>query len=144
MRMNTTIGMTRSAGEEPFSRVDLDMSRRILRALADDFSARIIASTIGAAKTVEDISGDEMIPLSTCYRRVRELVEEGLVLVERIVITATGKRYALYRSCFTAFHVSSGRDGTTVEVELNPEVAGRVRSQKLSLMFGDAHGGPAA
>ncbi len=43
---------------------------------------KIILSTIPKEKSVEDLSKENDIPLSTCYRRVHEMLDGGLLLVQ--------------------------------------------------------------
>src|SRR5712692_6336803 len=44
----------------------------LTQALSDEYSMKIILSTIPEEKSVEDLSKENDIPLSTCYRRVHE------------------------------------------------------------------------
>jgi DNA-binding Lrp family transcriptional regulator len=111
------------------------MAHAILEALADGFSEKIMSSTVEEARTVEEMSSVQGIPLSTCYRRMQELVDEGLVLVERIVITGSGKRYATYRSCFRSFRILADRHGVAVEAELNEDVVEKIRERHLSISY---------
>jgi len=111
------------------------MAHSILEALADGFSEKIMTSTVDEARTVEDISSMRGIPLSTCYRRMQRLVDAGLILVERIVITGSGKRYATYRSCFRSFHIAANPNGVAVEAEMNEDVVEKVRDRRLSISY---------
>ncbi|MDA4135405.1 MAG: winged helix-turn-helix domain-containing protein [Thaumarchaeota archaeon] len=115
--------------------VSQSMAHSIMEALADRFSAKIMTFATEEARTVEEISSAQGIPLSTCYRRIQELVDEGLVLVERIVITESGKRYATYRSCFRSFRISADRHGVVVEAELNEDVMEKIRNRRLSISY---------
>lgn len=108
------------------------MSKSVLAALGDEFSERIVACTVERSRTVEEISELERIPLSTCYRRIRSLLDSGLVVIERIIITATGNRYALYRSSFKSYHVSIDSHGLDVQAELNDDVAEKYRSRQFT------------
>jgi hypothetical protein len=95
----------------------------VVAALSDEFSRRIVSSTVDAGKTVQEMSTERAVPLSTCYRRVRELVDQGLLVIERIVVTGDGKRYAVYRSSFRTIKISSDLELLSATAELNPEVA---------------------
>jgi predicted transcriptional regulator len=113
------------------------MAMSVLTALGDAFSERIVACAVDRARTVEEISEMEGIPLSTCYRRIRALHELGLIVVERIIVTGTGNRYAVYRSSFKSYLVSIDARGLEVEAELNEEVADKYRSRQFAI----AHSG---
>ena len=75
-----------------------DKSGPLMQVLADEFSRRILVSASSSPKTINDISKEGGIPLSTCYRKARELVALHLLSVHRIVVTDSGKKYALFRS----------------------------------------------
>ena len=99
------------------------LARSVVAALADEFSRRIISSTVDEGKTVQEISLEQAVPLSTCYRRASELAHKGLLIVERIVVRGEGKRYAVYRSSFKCVQITSDLESTTAMAELNPDVA---------------------
>ena len=130
----TVIGMT---GERrtALAPVSTQMAGSILKALSDRFSERIMMHAIDQARTIEEISSHEAIPLSTCYRRMQQLVDDGLVVVERIVITSSGKRYALYRSSFRSFRISADPHGVAVEAEMNKDVQEKILSRRLSISY---------
>jgi len=122
------------------SEIGDQMSKAILAALGDDFSDKILSCTNEKARTVEEISSLEGIPLSTCYRRIRHLVDSGLLLIERIVITNSGRRFAEYRSSFASFQVSFDPTGTHVQASLNQDVADKVRCRQLQIAYGHQNG----
>jgi DNA-binding transcriptional ArsR family regulator len=89
----------------------------ILEAMSDTTSRAILSSIIADGKSIEEIATESQVPISSAYRRVHELRDRGLIMVERIVVTRGGKRHHIYRSAFR---------GATVQVE--PD---RVRVQGL-------------
>jgi predicted transcriptional regulator len=107
----------------------------IINALSDETSRRILASTTSKGKPVEEISSDGNIPMSTAYRRVRELTETGLMVVERITISETGRRYMIYRSAFRAVKVELLSGELQVQVILNEDVADRFFRMWQSIRF---------
>jgi len=141
--MNASTQELETVGEEHgpnLTAVDEYMSKAILAALGDDFSDKILSCTNEHARTVEEISSHEGIPLSTCYRRIRDLVDSGLLLIEKIVITSSGRRFAEYRSSFASFSVSFDQSGTHVHASLNQDVADKVRSRQLQITYGRQNG----
>src|SRR5438128_2339580 len=62
----------------------------LVQLLSDEYSRKIAMSAVSKAKSVEELSQEDNVPLSTCYRRVHELVDSGIMIIERIVITAGG------------------------------------------------------
>ena len=99
------------------------LARCVVEALSDEFSRRIVSSTVDEGKTVQEISLEQAVPLSTCYRRASGLANEGLLMVERIVVTGEGKRYAVYRSSFRGVEIISNLEVISATAELNPDVA---------------------
>jgi hypothetical protein len=97
-------------------------SNSILSALGDEFSRRILLSSIASGKTVEEISAEQDLPLSTCYRRIRQFVDEGLMILEKIVVTQTGKRYAVYRTSFSDVTIRFNAGEVAVETTPNADV----------------------
>jgi DNA-binding Lrp family transcriptional regulator len=98
----------------------------ILLALSDEYSRRILFSANASAKKVEDIANETGIPVSTCYRRLKELVALGLLSAERIVITDDGKKSVIFQSSVesASIVISSGEiflDIKHTPPELNSE-----------------------
>lgn len=104
-----------------------------LRALADEPSRRILASALSGAKKANEISEEQAIPMSSCYRKIHELVEQGLLVVDRIFVTGDGKRYATYRSTFKSVEMVSDTSGIMVYAELNEAAAEKFRQQMLHI-----------
>jgi hypothetical protein len=110
-------------------------SSSILSAFGDEFSRRILASAIASGKTVEEISAEQNLPLSTCYRRVRQFVDEGLMVLERLVVTQTGKRFAIYRTAFSDVTIRFYPGEVAVETTPNVEVLDKLRTKWLSTNY---------
>ena len=111
------------------------LAKKTVNALSDEFSKRILLSTVERGKTVQEISLEQAVPLSTCYRRARELVDDGVLVIETLVVTAEGKRHAVYRSSFRTIDVVSDFSETTITAELNEEVAEKFRSKWFCLSY---------
>jgi DNA-binding Lrp family transcriptional regulator len=95
--------------------------------MGDEYSRKIILSVIPAAKSVEDMSRENDIPLSTCYRRVHELLESQILVVEKIIVTPDGKKYELLRSAYRAVTVTFDTGVMRVEATVNEDVADKLR-----------------
>jgi hypothetical protein len=98
----------------------------IIRALADDYSRKIMLGTLNKARSVEELSETENILVSTAYRRVNELKENGLLTVEKTILTDEGKKYELYRSSFRGIHMDMTQGEIVLDVDLNEDVATRL------------------
>lgn len=105
----------------------------IVQGLADEYSRKIILSAIPKAKSVEDMSRENDIPLSTCYRRVHELLDSQILVVERIIVTPDGKKYELLRSAYRAVNVTFDGGVMKVEAMINEDVADKLRRLWLTM-----------
>ena len=108
----------------------------IVQGLADEYSRKIILSAIPRAKSVEDMSRENDIPLSTCYRRVHELLDSQILLVEKIIVTPDGKKYELLRSAYRAITVSFDGGQIKVDAVINEDVAEKLRRLWFSMREG--------
>ncbi len=107
-----------------------------VQGLADEYSRKILLSAIPAAKSVEDMSRENEIPLSTCYRRVHELLDGQILVVEKIIVTSDGKKYELLRSAYRSVTVSFESGVLKVDAIVNEDVAEKLRRMWLSMKAG--------
>ena len=70
----------------------------IANALIDEYSRKILNSTMENSKSVMDIMREQEIPMTSAYRRIKLLLDNKLIKVEKSLLTDDGKRYYLYRS----------------------------------------------
>jgi len=105
----------------------------LVQGLADEYSRKIILSAIPKAKSVEDMSRENDIPLSTCYRRVHELLDSQILVVEKIIVTPEGKKYELLRSAYRAVNVSFDGGVLKVDALINEDVAEKLRRLWLTM-----------
>ena len=112
-----------------------ELSLAIAEAMLDAFSRKIVTSTISEGKTTETLSAENGIPLSTAYRRVHDLEAQGIIIVERVVLTSSGKRYSIYRSAFTEVKIDLESNGLSVQVTPNRDVADKLFRFWQSIAF---------
>jgi len=105
----------------------------LVQGLADEYSRKILLSAIPAAKSVEDMSREDDIPLSTCYRRVHDLLDAQLLVVEKIIVTADGKKYELLRSAYRTVTVNFAGGVMRVDAVVNEDVADKLRRMWISM-----------
>jgi predicted transcriptional regulator len=121
-----------------------DSVHAVAQILADEYSRKILASALHDPKSVEELSKENAIPLSTCYRRVHEMLREGIVVVERIMITQDGKRYELFRSGFTSLTLRLEGNLMSVVGAVNEEVAEKVSSNFFTMKWTSTWAGEGA
>jgi len=97
-----------------------ELKKAVLRALLDDQSRLILTSTMLVPKSVVEITREQKIPVTSAYRKVKELKEFGLLKVERIIITDDGKKYELVKSAIKTATVQLDRE--TLDVNVTPNV----------------------
>lgn len=86
----------------------------------------IMGSVMYHSKSPNDVTGDNLnIPRTTALRKIRWLLDEGLLIVDKIVITPSGKRFSLYHSTLKAINVKYGNNDVFVEAEQNFDIAKR-------------------
>jgi hypothetical protein len=100
---------------------DKDRKKAVIRALLDDYSRSILESTMSVSKSVIDITREQKIPMTSAYRKVKELKEFGLLKVERIILTDDGKKYELLRSAIRSANVLFEKDTLVVDVASSVE-----------------------
>lgn len=98
--------------------VDPEKVREIARTLSDEYSRKILAATIEQAKSPEEISNEQAIPGSTCYRRIHELVSLSMIRVRRVVLT-DGKKVFFYKSVYKQIRVKFELNELSVELVPN-------------------------
>jgi DNA-binding Lrp family transcriptional regulator len=109
----------------------------LTHSLSDDYSTRILISAVLKGKSVEDLSRENDIPLSTCYRRVHELLEDGMLVVERIVVTPDGKKYELLRSAFKSMSLRLENGQIVVDAIENEEIADKLHEMWMAVRWQD-------
>ena len=109
MGSNFMLVLDRSKGEE------------LVRALSDDYSRKIILSIMGKSESIEEISREQGIPISTCYRRVHDLLISGIVKPDKTIILEDGKKYICYKAAFRNATINLDAEQLSVDVVLNRE-----------------------
>lgn len=93
------------------------------KAMASAAGRQIISHCIREPLAVKDISDRTRLPLASVYRRVRHLVDDEILVVERSAMTPDGKPYDLYRSRLRMgkIEVSAGKVQVTWEANVSLE-----------------------
>ena len=98
---------------------DEKQKKAIVNALLDEYSRKILDSTIDEAKSITDIMREQDIPMTSTYRRVKSLMDNKLVKVERSMVTDDGKRYFLYLSNIKDASIQFNKGEIVVEITPN-------------------------
>ena len=79
--------------------------RAILAALADTGLQTILDAVMYKSISVNQIIHETNVCHTTAYRKMRWLVEEKLLIVDKIEITEDGKKSSLFRTILKSFNV---------------------------------------
>lgn len=112
---------------------DERIKRAILTVLADPEMVRIIDSTMNQTKSVYDIIIETKMPHTTAYRKIKWLVENNLLVIDRISISEEGKRYSLFHSVFRSINVKYENNKIVIEAEQNIDPVNRLTERFFSI-----------
>jgi len=108
---------------------DAELKKALINAIADDQSLRILTYTNSRPRSVIDLVKYCAIPHTTAYRLVNDLKDQGLLVVEKLMLSSDGKKYALYRSTFKS--VTVNLCGDKIEVDAAPNLDIKDKAFKL-------------
>ena len=95
--------------------------RDALLALVGDAHGReIVMALTWRAKSATDLTYELRIPASTVYRKIHELLESGVLRVERTVLQPDGKKFEMYRSTIRELKIDMRNDEIDLDVLMNP------------------------
>lgn len=103
---------------QPRKIMDDERKQMILQVIADKYCKNILRSTLNNPKSVNQISHDEKIPISTVYRRVQTLFDSKLLIISGS-INEDGKKLFLYKSRVKSISVKCNLEEAIIEIEPN-------------------------
>ena len=98
------------------------LKNAILTAVGDKEIMMITDCVMYKQKPANDIIKETNISHSTIYRKIRWMVDEGLLIVSSIQISDDGKKSSLFRSALRSLNVSYQGGAIEVQAEKNPAV----------------------
>ncbi len=96
--------------------------RAILAALADEEMVKILDSVMNHSKSINDIIRESNIAHTTCYRKTKWLLKEGLIIIDKIVITPEGKKFSLFHSVLKSISVKYENYDVIIDAEQNYDI----------------------
>ena len=109
------------------------LKRAILAALADTELVKILDAAIYQSKSVNEIILETNVSHTTAYRKIKWLVEEKLLIVDKIEITEDGKKSSLFRAILKSFNVSYDYNNVVIEAEQNFDTLRKITEKFFSL-----------
>jgi predicted transcriptional regulator len=113
--------------------LDSQKKEAILTALADPEAVSIINSTMNQSKSASDIIRETNVPHTTAYRKIKWLVDEKLLVVDKVLINDEGKKYSLFHSIFRSIIVKYENNKIIIDAEQNIEPLNRLTERFFSL-----------
>ncbi|WP_435197161.1 ArsR/SmtB family transcription factor [Natronomonas sp. EA1] len=102
-------------------------SGAVLTVLGNKYAPEILAAT-AEPRSVQSIADELGVPVATCYRRVNELADAGLVELHERALSDERRRVSLYRRTVDEITVDFGETGIDVDIETRGEVKSRIDS----------------
>jgi predicted transcriptional regulator len=92
--------------------------------LADEDMIRVMDSIMDRSKSFNDIVAENSnISRTTAFRKIKWLLNEGLIVVDKIILTPDGKKFSLYHSTLKAINAKYEANNVSVEAEPNFDIA---------------------
>ena len=110
---------------------DEKLHHAILAAFGDKEVFKIIDSVMILPKSMADISKETDIPRTNVFRKIKWMLENRLVIIEKTNITEGGRKTSLFRSAWKSIGAKFELGTVHVEVEQNIDQAGII-TKKLS------------
>jgi predicted methyltransferase len=109
------------------------LKRVILLALADSELQKIMDAAVYQSKSVNQIIQESNVSHSTAYRKIRWLVEERLLIVDKIEITEDGKKSSLFRTTLKSFNIKYEHNNLLLEAEQNFDTLRKITENFFTL-----------
>jgi predicted methyltransferase len=100
---------------------DSQIALPILQDIIDESALKIISSIIDIEKNVFQICYENKLPLSSTYKKIRKLHNDGLVSVGKIDIDDRGRKVVFYRSKIKSLDFNLKKDGILLQFDRNDE-----------------------
>jgi predicted ArsR family transcriptional regulator len=96
----------------------------ILQTLGNKYSAEILNAT-DEPQSAQELSDQLEIPIATCYRRIDELTEHGLLELHDNILSDDRRRIKVYRRNVDTVHIDF-EESLTVDIEERSEVTNKL------------------
>ena len=95
----------------------------LLTALADEEMVKIMNCVMNQSKSFNDITAENRdIPHTTAFRKIKWLLNNEFLIVDKIIITPAGKKFSLYHSTLKAINVKYENTNVIVEADQNFDI----------------------
>lgn len=91
----------------------------MLTALSDEDIVKIFNSTKQNSKSVPTLMKLYNISHSTIYRKIKWMLDNNLLVTDKIEIREDGKKFSLFKSTIKSIKVNYDDDNVTIEIQEN-------------------------
>lgn len=109
---------TKNSTNSWFTIKDGKIAQSILESFGDDDKASIINSVIDNPKIISDILASCKIPQTSGYRKINQLIDDGLLITDGHEFTSDSRKVSKYRSLFNNIRINIVKNQVTVDVQL--------------------------
>ena len=109
------------------------LKHAILAALADPELQKILDSAMLQSKSVNQIILETRLSHTTAYRKIKWLLDEKLLIIDKIDITEDGKKSSLFRTILKSFNVRYEYNNVVIEAEQNFDTLRKITEKFFSL-----------
>ena len=112
---------------------DSKFRQAVLTALADEEMMGIINQAMYKPRSFNEIVKETNIPNTTAFRKIKLMIDDGLLVTEKIHITPDGKKSSLFRSTLRSISVKYENNQVVVEAEKNIDTLEKTTERFFSL-----------
>ncbi len=105
-----------------FTILDPSIGQSILKAYSDDEASKILNASIGESWTILEMLEKLQIPQTSGYRKVNSLIEDGLLIKDGHMISASGRKTDKYKSLFDNVEIDIKNNKVIVNVQFTQNV----------------------
>jgi len=127
---------SKTKGDDWFSINDESASQKILESFGDDDKASIIKSVTDDTKTISDILDVCKIPQTSGYRKINQLIKDGLLVANGHTISPEGRKVIRYGSLFNNIRINIVKNRVSIDIQLNGPQFKQSSSSVLQVIYG--------
>ena len=90
----------------------------LLQAIGDEDKKKILESTSSKSKVIYEILKESGVPQTSGYRKIKSLIDDGLLIQSGFLIQKDKKKVNKYLSVFDTMKINIDSDSITVDVHL--------------------------
>lgn len=105
----------------------------ILITLGDKEMVQIMNCSMYKSISVNEIIKETGIPHTTVYRKIKWMIDNGILITEHFLITPDGKKSSLFKSTLRSISVKYEQNEIMVQAEYNVDPLSRTISKFFSL-----------